>query len=98
MLYSLTHDYCLLFNCVTGGLSIAVPGELRGFEYAWERFGVLSWEELFEPAIRIATDGIAISKTVADAIAAVETDLLSGNYEELKYVSLINLTIMEELS
>ena len=76
-----------------------MPGELRGLEYAWERFGVLSWEELFEPAIRIATEGIPISKTVADAIAAVETQILSGNYDELKYVLLfMYYNNMKELS
>ncbi len=64
----------------TGGLSVAIPGQIRGFKAAWERFGKLEWNELFEPAIRIATEGIKISNAVAKAIESEEDYILSGNY------------------
>lgn len=51
-----------------GGLSIAVPGELRGYWEAHKRFGNLPWKTILEPVIRICEDGIIMTKHMADAI------------------------------
>lgn len=41
-----------------GGLAIGVPGELRGFEEAYKRFGGgVSWERIFRPNIELAERG-----------------------------------------
>lgn len=42
-----------------GGLSIAVPLELRGLRVMWERWGTLSWSRLVLPAAALASEGYA---------------------------------------
>jgi len=37
-----------------GGLSVGVPGELRGLEEAHKRWGKLSWKSIVEPVAQVA--------------------------------------------
>ncbi|KAJ7383858.1 hypothetical protein OS493_025734 [Desmophyllum pertusum] len=48
---------------------IGIPGELRGFEIAWKKYGRLPWKDLFQPAIKIATEGFLATPAL---LAAVE--------------------------
>ncbi|KAK1761450.1 hypothetical protein QBC47DRAFT_370135 [Echria macrotheca] len=45
-----------------GGLSVGVPGELRGLEYLHKTYGKLPWEVVVTPAMRIARDGFAVNE------------------------------------
>jgi gamma-glutamyltranspeptidase/glutathione hydrolase len=49
--------------------SVAVPGAVSVYEAIWKRWGTLSWSELWEPAIRLAEDGIAMTGHVSRRIA-----------------------------
>lgn len=46
---------------VNSGLSVGVPGLVRGLELAHKARGRLAWPRLFEPAIRIAKNGFSVS-------------------------------------
>jgi gamma-glutamyltranspeptidase/glutathione hydrolase len=48
-----------------GGLSVGVPGNVRLMAMAHERWGRLPWAKLFEPAIRLADEGFAVSRSTA---------------------------------
>jgi gamma-glutamyltranspeptidase/glutathione hydrolase len=49
------------YDAVVGGRSVGVPGTLKLLEMAHQRWGKLPWQQVIEPAIRLADDGFAIS-------------------------------------
>jgi gamma-glutamyltranspeptidase / glutathione hydrolase len=44
-----------------GGASVAVPGTAVGLEQAQRSYGTLPWQELFEPAIELARNGVELT-------------------------------------
>ena len=60
-------------QAVNNGMAVGVPGLLRGLEMAHQRQGKLPWADLFQPAIRLAEQGFAVSPRLHK--------LLAGNKE-----------------
>ncbi|KAI1110988.1 gamma-glutamyltranspeptidase [Nemania sp. NC0429] len=47
---------------IFGGLAAGVPGELRGLEFAHDKFGALPWRAVVEPAALVARDGFTVTE------------------------------------
>lgn len=55
---------------------MAVPGDVRGYYEAWNKFGRLPWSDLFQPAIQRCEEGFIVEKDLSKAIK---------QYEEVMY-------------
>jgi len=51
-------------------LSAGVPGSVAGFHHALTKYGTLTWEEVLQPAIKLAEDGFVIPHDLANTLAS----------------------------
>ena len=49
--------------------AVSVPGALALYEALWRRHGTMDWAELWGPAIRLAEEGVAITRYISARIA-----------------------------
>ena len=56
-------------------LSSGVPGTVYGLYIAHQRFGILPWKKLIEPAIILARDGFPITDTLAKSLETYKEKL-----------------------
>lgn len=52
----------------SGGLAVAVPGELAGYWDAHQAHGRLPWARLVLPAAMLAENGVTVNKHLADIL------------------------------
>ncbi|KAH6560160.1 hypothetical protein BASA61_003859 [Batrachochytrium salamandrivorans] len=62
----------------TGGLAVAVPGELSGLFMAHQRHGRLPWRRLVQPAVDLARDGWVVNAILEQRMQVVR-DLILTN-------------------
>jgi len=58
------------YDAVVGGRAVGTPGVLRMLEDAHRRHGRLPWARLFDPALRLADDGFAMSPRLHQLLAS----------------------------
>ena len=70
------------FAAAPGGKSVGIPGNMRLMEMAHKKWGKLPWEKLFEPAIKLAEKGYAVSAPQYDWMKRLEK--LWVNFPEMQ--------------
>uniref|UniRef100_H2ZHA3 Gamma-glutamyltransferase n=1 Tax=Ciona savignyi TaxID=51511 RepID=H2ZHA3_CIOSA len=72
-----TWDMFDTHSSTSGGLSVAVPGELKGYSYAYKKYGGgVPWSRLFVPAIEKARNGFAVSSEFATKLQEDKSSIL----------------------
>lgn len=61
-----------------GGLAIAVPGELKGYWDAHQKYGKLEWAELVWPTIELCRQGHLVTPFLSKFFASRKTQLLTS--------------------
>jgi gamma-glutamyltranspeptidase/glutathione hydrolase len=59
-------------TAVASGASVGVPGTVRGWHEALERYGTMSFKQVLAPAIEVATRGFPVSETFNHLVAENE--------------------------
>ena len=77
------------YSTLIGGQAVGVPGTVAGFWKAHQRFGKLPWEELVNPAIKLAEEGFLPAKILVDDIQSME-DWFKDKTNFSKYFLSIN--------
>ncbi|PVD33745.1 hypothetical protein C0Q70_05005 [Pomacea canaliculata] len=72
-----TYDQYFNKSFFRGGLSIAVPAEIKALWQAHQKYGRLPWKDLFAPAIKMAAEGHPLSHSTARALALDSSKLSS---------------------
>jgi gamma-glutamyltranspeptidase/glutathione hydrolase len=68
---------------VSGGLASGVPGELRGLQYLHENYGILPWETVLTPAVKVAREGWTVNQDLVNYMKSVTggaSDTNSSNF------------------
>ena len=71
---------------ITGPLSIAVPGYIRGAALALDSFGTMSWEEAIDPACQLAESGLPVDWYTTMLISGQARNLMSDETARTTYL------------
>ncbi|MFH1602811.1 MAG: gamma-glutamyltransferase, partial [Pseudomonadota bacterium] len=72
-------------DAIVGGKSVGAPGVLRALELAHAKHGKLPWAELFQPAIRLATEGFPLSARLHSLLAWVRLPVRAPQMRRMYY-------------
>ncbi|HJQ62568.1 MAG TPA: gamma-glutamyltransferase [Burkholderiales bacterium] len=66
--------------------SASVPGAVSVYEALWKRYGTMDWAQLWEPAIRLAEEGVAITEYISNRIADKAEALAQFPYSAAQFL------------
>jgi len=64
-----------------GHLAVGVPGTVKGFELAMEKYGSLEWLDVLNPAIELAEKGFRLNQRRTRSFNRVKSEFKGGNEE-----------------
>lgn len=70
---------------VESGLSVGVPGTLKGLERSLEKWGTMSMAELLQPSIELAEEGVPVNWVLATAIENNKGKLMKSAAKDVFY-------------
>lgn len=62
-------------SSLEGGLSIAVPAELKGMWELHKKYGKLPWKEIFQPVIKLCREGHEVTEYLATVLSFKEKSI-----------------------
>lgn len=65
-----------IMGSVRSGLASAVPSDLRGLEYLHDKYGILPWRAVCNPAVHVARHGFPVTE---DLVRYMNASLSPGN-------------------
>jgi gamma-glutamyltranspeptidase/glutathione hydrolase len=80
-------------DSLVGWRAAGVPGSVRGFETAHQKFGKKPWAELVKPSVDLARNGFAASYSLSQSLRS--TARLLGEFPESKRIFLKNGSFYE---
>ena len=75
-------------DSLVGWRASGVPGSVRGFELAHKKYGHKSWNDLLEPAIKLASDGYPVSYGFSESLHGSNTTRLLSQFPDSKRIFL----------
>lgn len=81
-----------------GGLAIAVPGEVRAYERAYNQSGGgVPWRDLFQPTIDLCRNGYVISPSQGEAIRQSKDFILADPTLKFEFTFIENIESIFEI-
>lgn len=82
-------------DSLVGYRASGIPGTVRGFELAHEKYGHKPWKELLEPAVHLARDGFPVGWGLAESLHSKNTSEKLGKFPDSKRIFLNNGNFFE---
>ncbi len=75
-------------DSLVGYRASGVPGTVRGFEFAHQKYGRKAWRELVEPAVELAAHGFPVSYGLAGSLRSIHTSERLSRFAESRRIFL----------